>query len=60
MIDDVTPAERALALLNVFGPDAHSAGEKQWLLDQLARVLTGADYDTWRADRPDWSNGAKL
>lgn len=32
---------------------------KQWLLDQIVRVLTGVDYEQWVSDYEDGEDGPK-
>ena len=52
----VTPVERALYVIGRFG-GIDGGHHKQWVLDQAARLLLGADYPEWVAKQKDGVDG---
>lgn len=44
-----TPVEQALELIKMFG-GIDGAHHKQWVLDQVVRILTAESYSKWIAE----------
>jgi len=46
MADDEGKIERTLDLIENYG-GIDGSHHKQWILDQIVRILTGKHYETW-------------
>jgi len=51
-----TPVEQALELINTFG-GIDGAHHKQWVLDQVVRILSGDNYPKWVAEHKQGDEG---
>jgi hypothetical protein len=45
-MDDAAKVDKALGLIECYG-QVDGDHHKAWVIDQIARVLLGDDYDTW-------------
>ena len=48
----------AIQIIEKYSAVSVSAGNKQWVIDQIAKTLLGPGYNIWAEEYGDWDTGS--